>query len=48
MTARRTQSKAIAARASARQDAILSLGLSASLALALAAGLGLTLRLIGP
>lgn len=48
MTARRNQSKAIAARATARQDAMLFLSLSATLALALATGLGLLLRLIGP
>lgn len=48
MTARRAQSKAIAAREASRQQELMQLALSGTLALALIAGLGLLLRLIGP
>ncbi|MFM2045398.1 MAG: hypothetical protein RLY86_3974, partial [Pseudomonadota bacterium] len=49
VTARRTQSKAIAARADARQREFAFLaGLTGCLLLALAGGLDLILRLIGP
>ena len=49
MTARRKQSRAIAARADARRaELVLLLGLSATLVSAFAIGLDLILRLIGP